>query len=224
MKYKFIALILWIFMSSAYSAGIDCAKAKSGNEKAICSVESLSKLDKDLHKEYQILLKIYSGLLPINEWHRIWLRSFDLYCDVYQNSIKLPDPDIKCLEKAYKKRIDLFKAARLVDEPAKSWTGYYVANSYHGKTLTKSAEIILIGLSKQRVYVVGTAINTIRGTTDEMEGYGMIKNNILRGEDEKILCGAEFTLRKDGSLKIENESLLLCGGQGISFDDNYTKQ
>lgn len=205
MIYKILSASLLVLSTSSYAASFDCAKAKSNNEKIICSNESISKMDDDLSQNYKELISLYKDTKAIKTWQKDWLISLKNQCK-----------DAKCLEDSYKNRIKEIKSALKADEITKSWTGSYVEKNNQ----STPNKIILIGLDGGRVYVKGSAI--YNQNVGEIDGYGKLTNSKLKEIEESELCGATFQTKQDGSLIVENESG--CGGLNVTFNGVYKRQ
>lgn len=94
--YRGVAFLLSIFFSGLAVAGIDCGKATSSAEKAICSSEALSSLDSELAQVYGLAL---SDLPPGKRPEKVqeqkdWLINVRDKCD-----------SSDCLTRAYRDRI-----------------------------------------------------------------------------------------------------------------------
>lgn len=204
-----LLIVLSYFSMYSIGASFDCSKAKSANEKLICSNETLSRLDDALSQEYQKLLKQYSDTKPVMQWQRSWLRSEALNCK-----------DSDCLIKSYQKRIIEIKSAMNSDRNTAAYTGIYFRFDQNKLDKNKS-EIVLVGLSNSQIAINGKSIFISNGNTGEMSGYGKVKDGLLIGIDESQICGAEIRF-VNGGFSLENE--YGCGGINVTFNGKYIKQ
>lgn len=211
LKIQMFCTMLFFFAGSVDAAGFDCAKAKTKNEKWICASEAISKLDDNMNYQYQNLLKLYVQNQAIRQWQKEWLKSDQLKCQ-----------DSDCLERAYKKRIAELKSANNAEANTKGYTGKYT-RIINGKIDSNQADLLLIGLSGQRVFISGTSIWKNPGSpenvrTGEISGYGILRGGVVSA-DKRELCGANFQLSDQDYLKVEDESG--CGGMNVTFNGIY---
>ena len=107
-------LTLW-FVSSAWAASFDCAKAATPVEKLICDAPELSAVDEDLSAVYKRII----GGVPQDDRQSIrshqgeWLRFRDARCRVPVNPDGLArEASIDCLHEKYRQRIWQLEAMR----------------------------------------------------------------------------------------------------------------
>jgi uncharacterized protein len=205
--------MLFLFAGLAHSASFDCSKAKTRNEKWTCASETISKLDENLNAQYQKLLKLYVQNRAIRQWQMEWLKSDELKCK-----------DSDCLENAYRKRILELKSANSAEPNTKRYTGRYT-RIINGKTDPNETELLMIGLSEQRVFISGTSLwqnpnrpDNVR--TGEISGFGILRGGVISA-DTKELCGANFQSSAENYLKVEDERF--CGGMNVTFNGIYKR-
>ena len=206
--------LLFVLAASVRAASFDCTKAKTQNEKLICSNETLSILDAELNAQYQKLLKAYERNQAIRQWQINWLKSNELKC---QTPL--------CLENAYKKQIATLQSANRAEHGTRGFTGRYV-RVLNGKKDSNQADLLLIGLSDSRVLISGTALwispsNPSSVHTGEINGRGILRGGIIASADKAELCSANFQLIESGSLRVEYESG--CGGLNVTFNGLYKR-
>lgn len=109
-----LSFIFFYFLASsnAIAASFDCTQAKSNMEKAICNDSSLSELDEKLGSEYKTARLKLSP--PADKAfvasQRSWLRFHSTYCFIDVNASSVTQAEaIRCLESAYKDRIEDLK-------------------------------------------------------------------------------------------------------------------
>ena len=162
---------------------------------------------------YYSLTKIYYDTKAVKSWQKNWLSE--------RNHCK----DTKCLEDAYKRRIELLKAALTADSSTRKWTGLY-SRYINKKKDPDSAEIILIALDNSKIFVEGSSIwignlNTGNVNTGEMRGIGELRGSVLGESVKDELCSAKLILTANNTLVVEGESG--CGGMNVTFNGEYFK-
>lgn len=197
-----------------YAASFDCAKARSSTEKLICSDSKLSVMDEQLNTAFKDAISRSNAKPLLITWQRDWLKSYELtQCK-----------DVSCLSTEFGKRIELLNNVASSSNSAAKWNGSYDRH-YKGKPDKDSASLHLIGMSGNKIYVMGNALwigpNAANGQvhTGEMNGVGELKS----GKAVFNLDGCSATMAiKDGGLQVEDESG--CGGLNVSFVGDYRRR
>ena len=213
---KSLLLILPLLFCSGPSlaASFDCGKARSTMEKLICSDEKLSRLDEDLNVAFRQAVTVSGAGSLVTQWQRQWLRSYAV------TSCK----DVPCLQTAFADRVELLRSVAPSSEASSRWTGRYV-RFWKDKEDRNTAELLLIGLWRERIYVSGSALwmgpNAAQGqvNTGEMEGVGRV------GPYKTVFdldgCHADMVLKGE-RVVVEQEAG--CGGMNVSFVREYRKK
>jgi uncharacterized protein YecT (DUF1311 family) len=96
--------VVSIEKTGVFPTSYDCTKAESEVEKAVCHVDSLAALDRDLNDIYKTLLSRLSGseLEALRSEQRAWLADRDKKCEPYKGWVG-------CLTDFYQQRIDALK-------------------------------------------------------------------------------------------------------------------
>src|ERR1035437_8746638 len=101
MKFKIIFVSLIAITTSAYSASFDCSKAKTYNEKFICSNPQVNLADAQLGEAYAKTIKS----LPLKEYvkyiHKDWLSSYRKCSGDEKNILNQSDDAKNCLESVH---------------------------------------------------------------------------------------------------------------------------
>ena len=213
MKNKFYSLYLLGAMLlvnlSAHAASFDCKKARSFQEKTICSDPQLSALDEQLGASYKDAIERSGAKKILVLWQRAWLK-YSEYSDC---------KNAQCLIQETSKRIAVLDSVAAKNNPAAQWNGEYV-RFFQG--VKDNAEIMLVGLNGNQIYISGNAFwygpNAANGqvNTGNIEGIGKLKS----GKAVFDRCEAIIS-RENGELFVENESG--CGGLNVTFNGNYKK-
>jgi len=211
----FCALILTSSFGSL-AASFDCAKAKSKNEKLICSDPELSSLDEALSSAYRHAHEIAPDKSVVRQSQRDWLGSYLVSsCD-----------DAACLKPIFAQRVALLKEIAGEGEPASQWTGTYL-RYWRGKVDKNTATISILGLRTGRLYVSGSALwygpqaNIGQVNDGQMDGYTnpVSAANTANYRDEA--CSARLALHGN-LLEIKDETG--CGGLNVTFDGTYRRK
>lgn len=215
MKNKFYPLYLLGAMLlvnlSAHAASFDCKKARSFQEKTICSDPQLSALDEQLGASYKDAIERSGAKKTLVLWQRAWLKSSEV------GDCK----NAQCLIQETSKRIAVLDSVAAKNNPAAQWNGEYV-RFFQG--VKDNAEIVLVGLNGNQIYISGNALwygpNAANGqvNTGNIEGIGKLKSGKAVFDFDG--CQASMLI-KQGELFVENESG--CGGMNITFIGNYKK-
>jgi uncharacterized protein YecT (DUF1311 family) len=101
MKFKIIFVSLIAITTSAYSASFDCSKAKTYNEKFICSNPQVNLADAQLGEAYAKTIKSF----PLKEYvkyiHKDWLSSYRKCSGDEKNILNQSDAVKNCLESVH---------------------------------------------------------------------------------------------------------------------------
>lgn len=212
----FFLLIISTGSFCAVAASFDCAKAKSKNEKLICSNSELSSLDEVLSGAYKSAYERTASKSALRQSQRDWLASYELRaCN-----------DAACLKTYIAERIALLKDVSARGETASQWSGTFV-RYWKGKVDMNAATVSILGLRTGRLYVSGTALwygpqaNIGRVNDGQIEGYtGRIMVNDS-ASFEADGCSASL-LRRGRDLEIQGETG--CGGLNVTFNGKYQRK
>ena len=92
-----------LFIQQAMATGMDCAKAASAVENAICADKGLYELDAQMGALYRELIKITGeGQPELKRTQRLWLKTRN-QCEA----------DVACLEQSYRDRLKLLQAQQM---------------------------------------------------------------------------------------------------------------
>ncbi|ANH99511.1 hypothetical protein A8L59_19540 [Pseudomonas koreensis] len=92
-----------LFIQQAMATGMDCAKAASAVENAICADKGLYELDAQMGALYRKLIKITGeGQPELKRTQRLWLKTRN-QCEA----------DVACLEQSYRDRLKLLQAQQM---------------------------------------------------------------------------------------------------------------
>lgn len=217
MKNKFYSLYLLSAMLlvnlSANAASFDCKKARSFQEKTICSDPQLSALDEQLGASYKDAIERSGAKKILVLWQRAWLKHSE-FSDC---------KNAECLIQETSKRITVLDSVAAKNNPAAQWNGEY-SRFFQGVKDKDTAEIILVGLNGNQIYISGNALwygpNAANGqiNTGNIEGIGKLKSGKAVFDFDG--CQASMLI-KQGELFVENESG--CGGMNVTFIGNYRK-
>lgn len=198
----------------AHAASFDCAKARSPMEKLICADSRLSSLDEQLNAAYREAIARTDAKSLLATWQRGWLKSYDVtQCK-----------DAQCLSIEFGKRLSLLQSVAPGSHPAAKWNGKFI-RYVNGKVDKDTANLLLIGMSGNRIYVEGDALwhgpNAANGqvNTGEMLGLGELKAG--KGVFDLDGCTATMAI-KDGGIHVEEASG--CGGMNVSFVGEYKRK
>ena len=214
MRYLLLIAPLSLAVQPVTAASFDCSKAHLPIEKLICSDAHLSKIDDDLAAAYEQAIAKTGSKSTITQWQWEWSRY----------SAVASCKNAQCLETAISSRIALLQNVALRSEATSKWNGKYI-RSYRGKIDKDSASLLLVGLSGNRVHILGSAIwlgpNAAIGqvNTGEIEGIGTLNNGSVTFDING--CEGELRLSSAG-VTVENESG--CGGWNVSFIGDYQKK
>lgn len=169
-----VAFLMASFSHSALAASFDCAKARSRQEKLICSTPELSKADDAMAAKYVEARSAAAKLSAeeasqLKENQSAWIL----------NGIQGCTPDVPCLSKSYQERIAFLDFYR--QQTQKSMT---VSGAYAGPTW--NLEIREIGDSKAIFSMVGYTVRN-QGTPQETANTGDITDEgVLQGNTVKF--------------------------------------
>lgn len=208
----FLGTMLLVNLSS-YSASFDCQKARSSQEKLICSDPQLSLLDEQLGTSYKDAIERSGAKKQLVLWQRAWLKSSEV------SGCK----NAQCLIQETSKRITMLDSVAAKNNPAAQWNGEYSRFSQGFKD-KDTAEIMLIGLNGNNIYISGNAVwfgpNAESGQVNAgiIEDTGKLKSGKLIYKSDG--CELSISMRQ-GELFIEDSSG--CGGWNVTFSGNYKK-
>jgi hypothetical protein len=125
----------------------------------------------------------------------------------------------------YRRRVAIIELALAANSSTRQWTGTYT-RYVNGKKDSDSAELLLIGLDKSKIWVEGSSIwvgNAQTGYVNmgEMQGIGVLKGAILQEAAPGELCSANLILTLYKTLAVVNESG--CGGMNVTFNGEYVR-
>jgi uncharacterized protein len=212
----FFSLLLFTCSFCAVAASFDCTKAKSKNEKLICSDSQLSSLDEVLNTAYKRAYGIAANKPVLRQSQRDWLGSYELSaCD-----------DAACLKTRFSNRIALLNEVAASGEPASQWSGTYV-RYWKGKVDKDAATISIIGLRTGRLYVSGTAL-----WYGPQANIGQVNDGQMDGYTERVTTGNTASFDSDGCsanlllrgnlLEVKDETG--CGGLNVTFNGTYQRK
>lgn len=217
-----IALLLFGFAVSGFSASFDCVKAQSQTEKLICQSAALSRVDEEMAAAYKNALGLASRFAPDDARNiRIdqiaWLKGSVQGCT-----------DRECLASAYKERTDalVFYAAHVSDESPGSfaYTGMYEVEQ--GMNQTGTLEIFQLRSSAIRfrlhiTRILNAARGTVRGA--DMTGEATLKSGVVTYADpDDTKCHIMMTFQKTKAVVSQGGSS--CGALiDVVADGTYKK-
>ncbi|PHV09673.1 lysozyme inhibitor LprI family protein [Chitinimonas sp. BJB300] len=194
---------------SALATSFDCTKAKTETEQLICTDPELSLLDEKLSEAYKAALLQLNTKLLFKSSQRAWL-----------NDIK-QCKSAACLKTAFTERTALLNNVA-TEGSAAEWNGEYARYTNGKKNNATPANIVLLGLKDNRVFVHGFALGTYssQGThTGDINGLGDVRD--AHASFSKDSCKVEITLKQTVLAIKDNDS---CGGMGVTFTGTYKRQ
>ena len=206
---KFLIVIMVFFTPTIFSASFDCSKAKLPAEIVICNDSEISKLDEEIVKAYEAVIK-KGGSNELKESQRIWLRK--------RNDC---GTDASCLKRLYVARISELKGKSVHWETADwkkslgKWTEVETTSIY-GQWLTIQ-EITDVGFKFD--------LNAISGAhTGEINGFAKFIQDVALFKSDENNCQLEFIPLDSESIKIETSGdCWYYGGMGISFGGKFLR-
>ncbi len=207
--------VLYFSSFTIMAASFDCQKTNTSTEKLICSDKSLSKLDDYLNTAYWQSLNRMADKTILRRLQQDWIKYVMADCS-----------NVDCLKQALNQRIALLRDISYQDSDSARWTGKYM-RYFRGKEDPDTAELILVGLTENRVYVSGNAVwiddNPGQANTGELQGIGVIKSNKLFFADVKgEECNVNMIQKTKNTIMV-NETQYGCHGLNVSFDGEYRK-
>ncbi|MGQ5523571.1 lysozyme inhibitor LprI family protein [Chitinimonas sp. PSY-7] len=200
-----------IFAYSVSAASFDCAKAKTETERLICTTPELSELDERLSEAYMTVLSRMNTKFLFKTSQKAWLSDIQK-CKT-----------VDCLKTEISKRTELLESV-VTEGEIGAWTGEYARYSNGKVDHGTPANLFLLGLKVNRIYVYGYALGTYssRGThTGDIDGFGNVNNKQASFSLQEGNCKVEIDLKKPNLVVKDNNQ---CGGMNVTFTGNYKQQ
>ena len=207
----FILISASLLAFSASAGSFKCSKAKTETEQLICTTPELSELDDRLSEAYKTVLSRLNSKFLFKTSQKAWLSDLQK-CKT-----------VDCIKAEISKRTELFE--NVVDEgDIGAWTGEY-ERYLNGKTdHSTPANIILLGLKDNRIYIYGYALGTYssQGThTGDIDGFANATDGHASFSIQNGSCNVKITLKRPNLVVEDNRQ---CGGMNVTFTGQYKRK
>jgi uncharacterized protein len=208
--------ILIATSAMAYTANLDCAESSTHSEKLVCTSPDIVSIDEQLNKRLNIILAKSQEASFLADWQKDWKLELEKRC-------KTP----ACLKEQYLARLDLLQQIETDGERMK-WSGTYAIYEEDSLyDLPSNAELTVIALSGQRLWIKGFAYwRYLTGTHPAAEDANIGGIDAIVSVHGKRAhfegdCRGTIELKADLTIEIRKEQG--CGGLNVSFNGEYTK-
>jgi len=211
----------FIFSCAAQAASFDCAKARSKQEKLICSTPALSQADDLMAAKYK---EAYAAAAKISSQEAAQLKTYQ--SSWIMTGIEHCTPDVKCLSASYKERISFLDFYLRQSQTPIAMAGTYERNDLGntGELQVRMKEANKIVFDVSAIYLMNRGTPYLTANEGELAGESILTGNVAKYQKQietDASCKLQITFSATKAV-VEQDGF--CGfGLNVSAGGVYFK-